>query len=66
LQPIGPAGPRPRLVALTDGTPRPDGNRVYLDRQMARLAENTLYQQTLVQVLANQFNTLKQAISGRV
>jgi hypothetical protein len=33
---------------------------------MARLAENTLYQHTLVQVLAGQFNALKQAISGRV
>jgi hypothetical protein len=33
---------------------------------MARLAENTMYQQTLVQLLSNQFNTLKLAISGRV
>ena len=33
---------------------------------MARLAENTLYQNTLVQILTKQFNTLKLAISGRV
>ena len=66
LLPIGPAGRRPRLVAVADSAPRPDGNRVHLDRQMARLAENTLYQHTLVQILAGQFNTLKQAISGRV
>jgi flagellar basal-body rod protein FlgB len=56
----------PRLVTSTDGVRRPDGNAVHLDRQMARIAENTIYQNTLVQVLATQFNTLKQAISGRV
>jgi flagellar basal-body rod protein FlgB len=66
VPPMGIAGRRPRLVATSDGAPRPDGNRVHLDRQMARLAENTLYQHTLVQVLAGQFNTLKQAISGRI
>jgi flagellar basal-body rod protein FlgB len=66
LQPVGTAGRHPRLVAVADGAARPDGNRVHLDRQMARLAENTLYQHTLVQVLAGQFNALKQAISGRV
>ena len=33
---------------------------------MARIAENTLYQNTLVQLLAGQFTKLKMAISGRV
>lgn len=56
----------PRLVTSSDGVRRPDGNGVHLERQMARIAENTIYQHTLVQVLASQFNTLKQAISGRV
>ena len=63
---IGPGGQRLRLVTTADGAARADGNRVHLDRQMARLAENALYQNTLVQVLANQFNAIKLAISGRV
>ena len=64
--PPGPDGRAPRLVRAADGPPRPDGNDVRLDRQMARLAGNTLYQSTMVQLLTNHFNTLKQAISGRV
>jgi flagellar basal-body rod protein FlgB len=55
-----------RMIAPTDGPARQDGNTVHLDQQMARIAENTLYQHTLVQLLAGQFNALKQAISGRV
>ena len=66
LQPIGFGGRSPRVVAAGDAVARLDGNNVHLDRQMARLAENTMYQQTLVQLLSNQFNTLKLAISGRV
>jgi flagellar basal-body rod protein FlgB len=66
LSSAGPGGREPRLVLAADGAPRADGNDVSLDRQMARLAENTLYQHALVQLLASQFNTLKQAISGRV
>lgn len=63
--PRGPAEPRPRLVFSEDRAPNAEGNDVKLDRQMARLAENTLYHHTLVQVLSAQFNVLKQAISGR-
>jgi flagellar basal-body rod protein FlgB len=66
LLPVTPAGRRPRVVAVVDPAVRLDGNNVHLDRQMARLAENTLYQNTLVQILTKQFNTLKLAISGRV
>jgi flagellar basal-body rod protein FlgB len=66
LQPIGAGGRAPRIVAVADQATRLDGNNVHLDRQMARLAENTLYQNTLVQILNTQFNTLKLAISGRV
>jgi flagellar basal-body rod protein FlgB len=66
LLPPGPDGRALRLVQAVDGPARPDGNDVRLDRQMARLAGNTLYQNTLVQLLTNHFNTLKQAISGRV
>ncbi|HUO62166.1 MAG TPA: flagellar basal body rod protein FlgB [Terriglobales bacterium] len=63
---VGPGDRVPRLVLAADADGRADGNDVQLHRQMARLAENTLYQHTLVQLLTNQFNTLKQAISGRV
>jgi flagellar basal-body rod protein FlgB len=54
-----------RIVHAADGPPGPNGNDVRLDRQMARLAENSLYQQTLVQMLGQQFALLKQAIAGR-
>jgi flagellar basal body rod protein FlgB len=42
------------------------GNDVDLERQMGRIAENTLLQHTLVQLLSSQFASLKQVISGRV
>jgi len=51
---------------MTDSTPNPEGNDVNLDRQMARLAENTLFHHALVQMLSGQFTALKQSISGRV
>lgn len=62
----GPGDPRARVVYAADGPGREDGNDVNLDRQMARLAENTLFNHTLVQLLASRFATVKQAISGRV
>jgi flagellar basal-body rod protein FlgB len=55
-----------RFIQAADGPARHDGNTVHMDKQMARIAENTLYQNTLVQLLAGQFNALKMAISGRV
>jgi flagellar basal-body rod protein FlgB len=61
-----PGDPRTRVVHASDGPARGDGNDVNLDRQMARLAENTLYNHTLVQLLASRFATVKQAIAGRV
>jgi flagellar basal-body rod protein FlgB len=63
---VTPGDQRTRLVYTQDSNPREDGNDVNLDRQMSRLAENTLFNHTLVQLLANRFNTMKQAISGRV
>ena len=61
-----PADRPARVVYSADSAPNPDGNDVNLDRQMARLAENTLFHHALVQMLAGQFNALKQSISGRV
>jgi flagellar basal-body rod protein FlgB len=66
LAAAGPGAPHGRLVYASDGPPREDGNDVNLDRQMARIAENTLFNHTLVQLLAARFATVKQAISGRV
>ena len=64
--PANPADRHARVVYSADSTPNPDGNDVNLDRQMARLAENTLFHNALVQMLAGQFTALKQSISGRV
>lgn len=66
LTAAAPGEPRDRLVYAADGAPRDDGNDVNLDRQMARMAENTLFNHTLVQLLAARFAAMKQAISGRV
>jgi flagellar basal-body rod protein FlgB len=66
LKPVGPDERRPRVVYSADGPRRANGNDVSLDRQMSRLAENTLFHSTLTQILAGQFAALKQAISGRV
>ena len=61
-----PGEPEPHVVYASDGAAREDGNDVNLDRQMARLAENTLFNHTLVNLLTSRFNQMKQAISGRV
>lgn len=63
---VGPAERRPVLTYADDGTPNATGNDVRLDRQMARIAENTLFHHALVQLLTSQFTAMKQAISGRV
>jgi flagellar basal-body rod protein FlgB len=61
-----PGEPEAHVVYASDGAAREDGNDVNLDRQMARLAENTLFNHTLVNLLTARFNAMKQAISGRV
>lgn len=66
LRPIVPGEAEERVVYASDGAAREDGNDVNLDRQMARLAENTLFNHTLVNLLTSRFNQMKQAISGRV
>lgn len=66
LLPLGEAERRPRLIYASQGTPRGDGNYVDVEREIAHLSENQLYQHALVQTLAHHFATLKQAISGRV
>jgi flagellar basal-body rod protein FlgB len=58
--------PSTRVVTSSDVVPRGDGNDVDVDRQMSRVAQNTLFHSALVQVLIGRFATMKQAISGRV
>jgi len=58
--------PLPRVTYSGDGASGIGGNDVDLEREMGRIAENTLLHHTLVQLLASQFASLKQAISGRV
>jgi flagellar basal-body rod protein FlgB len=55
-----------QVVYTSEGAAAADGNDVHVDREMARLAENTLFHQALVQVLAGHFSVLKQAIAGHV
>ena len=58
--------PLPRVTYSGDGASGIGGNDVDLEREMGRIAENTLLHHTRVQLLASQFASLKQAISGRV
>ena len=62
----GAAPPLPRVTYSADGIQGIGGNDADLERQMGRIAENTLLQHTLVQLLSSQFASLKQVISGRV
>jgi len=57
---------RPVVVYSNDTQRRVDGNDVDLDKQMVRVSQNTGYHNAMVQILLNQFNALKLAISGRV
>ena len=54
-----------RMVDAPDARMRADGNNVDIDRQMARVAQNTLYHNVVVQLLTSRFNALKSAINGR-
>lgn len=47
------------------GSLRRDGNTVDLDRQMARLAQNTHWHTAMIQILANRFSMMKAAIRDR-
>ena len=66
LPPVGPDERQARLILARDGAVKPGGSDVHVDRQMARLAENTLFHNALTQVLINRFTAMKQAISGRL
>ena len=58
-------GVQPVVRPDPDGAIRRDGNTVDLDRQMAKLAENTLWHNGLVQILVSRMNVMKSAIKGQ-
>jgi flagellar basal-body rod protein FlgB len=64
-RPAAPPGIRPVVRADPDGVSRRDGNTVDLDRQMVKMAENTLWHNGLVQILAQRLNVMKAAIKGQ-
>ena len=53
-----------RVLTSPDGPPRGDGNDVDIDKQMARVAQNTLYHETVLQLMRSSFASLKTAING--
>jgi flagellar basal-body rod protein FlgB len=53
-----------RLIEAPDARLGIDGNNVDIDRQMTRVAQNTLYHNVVVQLLSSRFNSLKTAING--
>lgn len=48
----------------TGGAGRYDGNAVDLDRQMAKMAENALWHNAMIQILNSRLNGLRTAIRG--
>ena len=56
---------QPMLVLDTTQQPRLDGNTVNPDRELTRLAENTIMHSTFVQLLNMKFRMLQTAISEK-
>jgi flagellar basal-body rod protein FlgB len=53
-----------RLIERPDPVVAADGNSVDIDRQMTRVAQNTLYHSAVLQLLNSHFRALKTAING--
>ena len=56
-------GLKGRLVLCNDAIHRRDGNTVDLDKEMAKLAENSLYYNTTAQIVSKKMNLLRTAIT---
>lgn len=56
--------PRIERVAHNPHSVRGDGNTVELEKEMTKLAENTLMYNTGTRLVANKFNLLKSVIKG--
>lgn len=52
-----------KTITVDDGIPRPDGNSVSMERQMAGLAENTLLYNATAEFLARKFKMIKSVIT---
>ncbi len=67
--PIPPVGgeqqvsPEPRVVALQGELMRQDGNNVDVEDQMAKMAANQLWYQSLVRSVSDEFTRLRTAIT---
>lgn len=57
-------GAKPTVVE-SEGTDRPDGNSVDIDREMGELTKNSLLYQAATQILASRMAAMKSAITGR-
>lgn len=55
-----------RILERPDPVVAFDGNSVDIDRQMTRVAQNTLYHTAVLQLLNSHFRALKTAINGHV
>lgn len=54
-----------REVAVREGQVRHDGNAINMERQQARLADNTIAFERAAQMLSSSFRVLEIAIRGR-
>lgn len=59
---IPPVKPSPFQIRQTTGQVRPDGNNVNIDVEMAKIAENTIYYDTLASVVAKKYKMMERAI----
>jgi flagellar basal-body rod protein FlgB len=55
-----------RIIEQPDRVMAGDGNSVDIDRQMTRVAQNTLYHSAVLSMLNAHFRALKTAINGHV
>ncbi|HEY8464410.1 MAG TPA: flagellar basal body rod protein FlgB [Bacillota bacterium] len=56
---------KPRIIKETNSKERSDGNNVDVEFEMAQIAENSLYYQTLTMLWKKEMAKLKMAIQGR-
>jgi len=63
--PGSPASIRTAVEPDAEARARRDGNTVDLDRQMVKLAQNTIWHNAMVQILASRISMLKAAIRDR-
>ncbi len=54
-----------RVAPDPEGAARRDGNSVDLDRQMVKLAQNTMWHNAMIQILTSRLSALKAVIQNR-